>query len=184
MNTTDEPEMVCEINFVGQPEFGSKSHNQDSTKINLHQNLDPVSLLATSLPDLESDLGSSIMEMANFRLFWEELSKQMIPASNASTPSPLSNATHCFSPLSNLTLFFSLFSNVSSALNSTGNDTSAEEEEEPVGCVANKVNQRKAKEKNKTKAEIKRQVFVLFSKTVNFISLILNVAKRQYSGAV
>ena len=156
--------------------------------------MDPVSLLATSLPDLETDLGSSIMEMANFRLFWEELSKQMIPASNASTPSPLSNVTHCYSPLSNAThcfsplanvpRFFSLFSNVSSALNSTGNDTSAEEEEEPVGCVANKVNQRKAKEKSKTEAENKRQVFVLFSKTVNFISLILNVAKRQYSGAV
>ena len=48
-------------------------YNQDLTKINFSQNLDPVSLLATSLPDLESDLGSSIMEMANFRLFWEEL---------------------------------------------------------------------------------------------------------------
>ena len=69
MNTTDDPEMVCEIDIVCQPEFGSKCHNQDSTKINLYQNVDPVSLLATSLPDLESDLGSSIMEMANFRLF-------------------------------------------------------------------------------------------------------------------
>ena len=131
----------------------SNFYNQDLTKFDFLQNIDPVSLLATSLPDLESDLGSSIMEMANFRLFWEELSKQMILASNASTTSPLSNVTHCFSPLANLTRFFSLFSNVSSALNSTGNDTSAEEEEEPVGCVANKVNQRKAKEKSKTKAE-------------------------------
>ena len=69
-------------------------------------------------------------------------------------------------------------------MNSTGNDTSAEEEEEPVGCVANKVNQRKAKEKSKNKAENKRQVFVLFSKTVNFISLIHDVALSQYLGAV
>ena len=76
----------------------SNFYNQDLTKFDFLQNIDPVSLLATSLPDLETDLGSSIMEMANFRLFWEELSKQMIPASNASTPSPLSNATHCFSP--------------------------------------------------------------------------------------
>ena len=131
----------------------SNFYNQDLTKFDFLQNIDPVSLLATSLPDLESDLGSSIMEMANFRLFREELSKQLIPASNASTPSPLSNATHCFSPLANVPRFFSLLSNVSSALNSTGNDTSAEEEEEPVGCVAGKVNQSKAKEKSKNKAE-------------------------------
>ena len=69
----------------------SNFYNQDFSKFDVLQNIDPVSLLATSLPDLESDLGSSIMEMANFRLFWEELSKQMIPASNASTPSHLSN---------------------------------------------------------------------------------------------
>ena len=80
----------------------SNFYNQDLTKFDFLQNIDPVSLLATSLPDLETDLGSSIMEMANFRLFREELSNQMIPASNASTPSPLiSNATHCFSPLAN-----------------------------------------------------------------------------------
>ena len=34
----------------------------------IFQDLEPVNLLATSLPDLEADLGSSIMEMANFRL--------------------------------------------------------------------------------------------------------------------
>ena len=45
----------------------------------------------------------------------------------------LFDVTLFVSPLSNVTLFFSLFSNVSSSLNSTGNDTSAEEEEEPVG---------------------------------------------------
>ena len=73
---------------------------------------------------------------------------------------------------------------MSSSLSSTGNDTSAEEEEEPVGCGANKVNQSKAKGKSKIKAENKRQVFVLFRNTVNFIYLKLNVASNQYSGAV
>ena len=57
MNATEDLEMVCLLCLEITPHYCL-----------IIQDLEPVNLLATSLPDLEADLGSSIMEMANFRL--------------------------------------------------------------------------------------------------------------------
>merc|ERR1719264_829139 len=63
----------------------------------LEMDLEPVNLLATSLPDLEADLGSSIMEMANFSLF-SNLSSAMNASSGNGTSSEEEEAEQCDIP--------------------------------------------------------------------------------------